>query len=152
MGPVGPPGHPAAGAAADRAGVAALAVELPAVLPPDVATQAGLLWDQGRPRQALALLYRASVRTVGERSGIALPPGATEAQCLRASRRMPEAADRDLFARIVRMWHSTGGRHEPAPVLVVAAGPAGADRRATDDPLPAHPRTGDRDAHPAAAG
>ena len=88
------------------------AVERPAVLPPDVATPAGLLWDQGRPRQALALLYRASVRTVGERSGIALPPGATEAQCLRASRRMPEAADRDLFARIVRMWQyaAYGGR------------------------------------------
>ncbi|HEL2959771.1 TPA: DUF4129 domain-containing protein [Stenotrophomonas maltophilia] len=87
-------------------------VTLPVVLPPDVATQAGLLWDQGRPRQALALLYRASVRTVGERSGIALPPGATEAQCLRASRRMPEAADRDLFARIVRMWQyaAYGGR------------------------------------------
>ncbi|OFU90850.1 MULTISPECIES: DUF4129 domain-containing protein [Stenotrophomonas] len=87
-------------------------VELPVVLPPDVATQAGLLWDQGRPRQALALLYRASVRTVGERSGIALPPGATEAQCLRASRRMPDATDRDLFARIVRMWQyaAYGGR------------------------------------------
>jgi len=87
-------------------------VELPVVLPPDVASQAGLLWDQGRPRQALALLYRASVRTVGERSGIALPPGATEAQCLRASRRMPDATDRDLFARIVRMWQyaAYGGR------------------------------------------
>lgn len=87
-------------------------VELPVVLPPDVATQAGLLWDQGRPRQALALLYRASVRTVGERSGIVLPPGATEAQCLRASRRMPDATDRDLFARIVRMWQyaAYGGR------------------------------------------
>jgi hypothetical protein len=87
-------------------------VELPVVLPPDVATQAGLLWDQGRPRQALALLYRASVRTLGERSGIALPPGATEAQCLRASRRMPDATDRDLFARIVRMWQyaAYGGR------------------------------------------
>lgn len=87
-------------------------VELPVVLPPDVATQAGLLWDQGRPRQALALLYRASVRTLGERSGIALPPGATEAQCLRASRRMPDATDRELFARIVRMWQyaAYGGR------------------------------------------
>ncbi len=39
-------------------------VELPVVLPPDVATQAGLLWDQGRPRQALALLYRAPVAHV----------------------------------------------------------------------------------------
>ncbi|HEL2979198.1 TPA: DUF4129 domain-containing protein [Stenotrophomonas maltophilia] len=87
-------------------------VELPAVLPPDVATQAGLLWDQGRPRQALALLYRASVRTIGERTGIALPPGATEAQCLRASRRMPEATDRELFARVVRVWQyaAYGGR------------------------------------------
>lgn len=88
------------------------AVELPVVLPPDVATQAGLLWDQGRPRQALALLYRASVRTLVERTGNALPPGATEAQCLRASRRMPQPADRELFARIVRMWQyaAYGGR------------------------------------------
>ena len=88
------------------------AVELPVVLPPDVATQAGLLWDQGRPRQALALLYRASVRTLVERTGNVLPPGATEAQCLRASRRMPQQADRDLFARIVRMWQyaAYGGR------------------------------------------
>ena len=67
-------------------------VELPAVQPPDEATQAGPLWDQ--------------------RSGIALPPGATEAQCLSASRRMPDATDRDLFARIVRMWQyaAYGGR------------------------------------------
>ena len=87
-------------------------VEMPVVLPPDVATQAGLLWDQGRPRQALALLYRASVRTLVERTGIALPPGATEAQCLRASRRLTDSTDRELFARIVRMWQyaAYGGR------------------------------------------
>lgn len=88
------------------------AVDVPVVLPPDVATQAGLLWDQGRPRQALALLYRASVRTLVERTGNVLPPGATEAQCLRASRRMPQPADRDLFARVVRTWQyaAYGGR------------------------------------------
>lgn len=90
-------------------------VELPVVLPPDVATQAGLLWDQGRPRQALALLYRASVRTVSERAGIALPPGATESQCLRASRRMPDSVDRELFARIVGMWqYAAYGGHLPS--------------------------------------
>ena len=33
-----------------------------------------------------------------------LPPGSTEAQCLRASRRMPQDADRRLFARMVRTW------------------------------------------------
>ncbi|WP_312709130.1 DUF4129 domain-containing protein [Stenotrophomonas sp.] len=87
-------------------------IVLPDVLPPDVATQAARLWDQGCPRQALALLYRASVGTVVDRSGVVLPPGATEAQCLRASRRMPEASDRELFARIVRMWQfaAYGGR------------------------------------------
>ncbi|SCB03173.1 DUF4129 domain-containing protein [Xanthomonas translucens] len=73
-------------------------------LPDDVATSARRLWREGRQRDALALLYRASVATVCERANLALPPGATEAQCLRASRRLPDAADRDLFARMVRTW------------------------------------------------
>jgi hypothetical protein len=80
------------------------AVELPEVIPPDPAARARDLWQQGRPRQALALLYRASVESMSERAQVALPPGATEAQCLRVSRRMPEAADRALFERIVRVW------------------------------------------------
>jgi len=79
-------------------------IVLPEVVPPDVATRARALWARGMPRQALALLYRASVGTVVERTGVALPPGATEAQVLRASRRMSDARDRDLFAAIVRMW------------------------------------------------
>ena len=79
-------------------------IVLPEVVPPDVATRARELWERGMPRQALALLYRASVQTVVERSGVALPPGATEAQVLRVSRRMPDAHDRRLFVDIVRMW------------------------------------------------
>lgn len=80
------------------------AVELPEVIPPDPAARARDLWQQGRPRQALALLYRASVESMCERAELVLPPGATEAQCLRASRRMPVDADRTLFARIVQVW------------------------------------------------
>ena len=76
----------------------------PDVLPLRVGAAARALWAQGRPRQALALLYRASVETMAVRAGIALPPGATEAQCLRASRRMPDGEDRDLFALAVRTW------------------------------------------------
>lgn len=79
-------------------------IALPDIVPPDVATRARALWDSGMPRQALALLYRASVDTVTERGGRVLPPGATEAQVLRASRHMPDARDRALFAAIVRMW------------------------------------------------
>ncbi|WP_282297633.1 DUF4129 domain-containing protein [Stenotrophomonas sp. PS02289] len=80
------------------------AVSIPDVVPPDPAARARDLWQQGRPRAALALLYRASVDSMSERADVVLPPGATESQCLRASRRMPEEADRSLFARIVRVW------------------------------------------------
>ena len=70
----------------------------------DILASARQLWQQGKPRHALALLYRASVEELGKRADVALPPGSTEAQCLRASRRMPQEADRALFARMVRTW------------------------------------------------
>ena len=79
-------------------------LQLPEVLPDDVATEARRLWAQGRPRHALALLYRASVESMASRADVVLPPGATESECLRASRRMPNETDRSLFARMVRVW------------------------------------------------
>ncbi|MEA5668019.1 DUF4129 domain-containing protein, partial [Stenotrophomonas sp. MH1] len=80
------------------------ALLVPEVLPPDILGSARRLWREGKPRHALALLYRASVEVLGQRADIVLPPGATEAQCLRASRRMPQESDRTLFARMVRTW------------------------------------------------
>lgn len=80
------------------------ALLLPEVLPPDILGSARRLWREGKPRHALALLYRASVEVLVERGNVILPPGATEAQCLRASRKMPQEADRSLFARMVRTW------------------------------------------------
>ncbi|WP_411833755.1 DUF4129 domain-containing protein [Pseudoxanthomonas mexicana] len=80
------------------------AVEPPEALPDDIAATAHRLWREGRPRDALALLYRASVEALGERLDAMLPPGATEAECLRASRRLPDADARELFARTVRTW------------------------------------------------
>ncbi|MBO9880685.1 DUF4129 domain-containing protein [Xanthomonas sp. D-109] len=76
----------------------------PQPLPDDVATVARRAWREGRHRDALALLYRASVATLCERADLVLPPSATEAQCLRAAQRLPDAADRGLFARMVRVW------------------------------------------------
>jgi hypothetical protein len=80
------------------------ALAIPEILPDDVPTEARRLWAQGKPRHALALLYRASVETMAQRAGVALVPGATESECLRASRRMPDGEDRSLFARMVRVW------------------------------------------------
>ncbi|MDQ1091522.1 hypothetical protein QE400_000935 [Xanthomonas sacchari] len=76
----------------------------PQPLPDDVATAARRAWRDGRHRDALALLYRASVATLCERAAVVLPPSATEAQCLRAAQRLPDETDRSLFARMVRVW------------------------------------------------
>lgn len=80
-------------------------------LPPDIAAAARRLWAQGQPRRALALLYRASVEAMAARIDAHLPPGATEAECLRASRRMPEAEDREAFQRVVRVWQYAAYGH-----------------------------------------
>jgi hypothetical protein len=89
---------------ARQAAVETEALLLPELLPDNVPAAARRLWREGRPRHALALLYRASVESMSTRINVVLPPGATEAECLRASRRMPDADDRSLFARMVRVW------------------------------------------------
>lgn len=84
-------------------------------LPPDIATVARRLWAEGQPRRALALLYRASVEAMSARVDAHLPPGATEAECLRLSRRMPDPEDRDAFQRMVRVWqYAAYGQQLPA--------------------------------------
>lgn len=79
-------------------------VTAPLPLPADVAGEARRLWAAGQPRDALALIYRAGVVALARRLRTALPPGATEAQCLRASRQLEQAEDRQLFAQLVRTW------------------------------------------------
>ena len=76
----------------------------PEPLPDDIPSAARRLWQAGRQRDALALLYRASVEAMVERAQVVLVPGATEAECLRASRKMPLAEDREAFAGTVRVW------------------------------------------------
>lgn len=80
------------------------ALPIPELLPPDIAASARRLWREGKPRHALALLYRASVEAMAARADVALPPGATEAECLRASRRLRDGDERSLFARMVAVW------------------------------------------------
>lgn len=75
----------------------------PEPLPDDVPGTVRRLWAEGRAREALALLYRAAVEALPAATGRALPPGATEAQCLRAAQALPDAMRR-AFARVVRLW------------------------------------------------
>lgn len=75
-------------------------------LPADVAASAQALWHAGQPREALALLYRASVDEIARRLGAPFPPGATEAECLRRARRLPDAEAVREFSRIVSTWQA----------------------------------------------
>jgi hypothetical protein len=80
----------------------AVSVALP--LPDDVPAAVEALWQAGRRRDALALLYRASVARLSDRLGTPFPPGATEADCLRRARRLDDADARTNFSDIVRTW------------------------------------------------
>ena len=73
-------------------------------LPDDVPAVARSLWREGRQRDALALLYRASVERLSARLGVPFPPGATEADCLRRARRLEDEEARGSFTAVVRTW------------------------------------------------
>lgn len=75
-------------------------------LPTDIAGAAEVLWRQGQRRAALALLYAGGVERVVERTGEPLPPGSTEADCLRRARKLGAQGFGALFPRIVRHWQA----------------------------------------------
>ncbi|HSX61068.1 MAG TPA: DUF4129 domain-containing protein [Tahibacter sp.] len=81
-------------------------IAIPEDVPDDVPGAVRALWRQDQQRAALALLYRAAVLRLDAALGTSLPPGATEAECLKRSRRLSDADYAQLFARIVRCWQA----------------------------------------------
>jgi Domain of unknown function (DUF4129) len=79
-------------------------------LPDDISRVVQQLWPQ-QPRAALALLYRASVERLADRLGIHFPPGATEAECLRRSKRLSQPESEAVFQRVVRAWQAAAYAH-----------------------------------------
>jgi len=61
-------------------------------------------WAKGQARAALALFYRCSVQRMVELADKPLPPGATEAECLRLARTLPAGQAREVFPDVVRVW------------------------------------------------
>jgi hypothetical protein len=59
----------------------------PETLPDDVAAAVRKLWDQGRHRAALALLYRATLSRLVHEHDLRITQGATEGDCLREANR-----------------------------------------------------------------
>jgi Domain of unknown function (DUF4129) len=79
-------------------------IALDTPLPDDLPGAVRALWRSGQQRAALALFYRAAVARLVDALGTPLPPGATESDCLRQSRRLQDTQYAGLFARIVRSW------------------------------------------------
>ncbi len=79
-------------------------------LPSNLSSAVKKLWAQ-QPRAALALLYRGSVEKLAERLGTPFPPGATEAECVRRSRRLAEPDSEVIFQKVVRAWQAAAYAH-----------------------------------------
>jgi hypothetical protein len=88
------------------------------------------LWRDGRRREALALAYRGTVALTGEGLGQPLPPGCTEAQCLRALGGWPDPGAARVLTGLVRCWRNAAyGDRWPAEdelAALLAQWPAGA--------------------------
>lgn len=85
-------------------------------LPDDVGSEALALWQRGEQRQALALLYRASLASLLV-AGVPLRDGSTEQECLRLAERMREQlgipqASLSYFANLTRTWRRLAYGHQ----------------------------------------
>ena len=79
-------------------------------LPSNLSSVVRQLWAQ-QPRAALALLYRGSVQKLADRLGTPFPPGATEAECVRRSRRLAQPESELSFQQVVRAWQAAAYAH-----------------------------------------
>jgi len=79
-------------------------------LPSNLSNVVRKLWAQ-QPRAALALLYRGSVEKLADRLGAPFPPGATEAECVRRSRRLAQPESEANFRNVVRAWQAAAYAH-----------------------------------------
>jgi hypothetical protein len=79
-------------------------------LPSNLSNVVRGLWAQ-QPRAALALLYRGSVEKLADRLGTPFPPGATEAECVRRSRKLAQPESEASFQKVVRAWQAAAYAH-----------------------------------------
>ncbi|GAB2869169.1 DUF4129 domain-containing protein [Pseudoduganella ginsengisoli] len=78
-------------------------------LPADVTAQVRAQWERGERRNALALLYRATLSRLVQRHGLHLAQGATEGDCLRVAalavkRKQFDDAGHAVMATVTQLW------------------------------------------------
>ncbi len=90
----------------------------PESLPTDIVGASQALWDQGLQREALALLYRASLSRFGHHYRLPLFSGSTEGDCLnRAAEATRRATLSSIqiawFERMTHIWQAQAYAHVP---------------------------------------
>jgi len=76
----------------------------PESLPADIAAQALRLWQAGKARQALSLLYRGALSRLAAHEHITLKESYTEGDCLRVVARAVNAETNHYFTRLTSAW------------------------------------------------
>jgi hypothetical protein len=92
----------------------------PESLPEDVSVAALALVDGSRLREALSLLYRASLVRFMD-AGLEFLQGDTEGDCMRRVVRAAAAPRREYFERLVAAWQELAYGHRPVPVELARA-------------------------------
>lgn len=76
----------------------------------ELALAAEALWRQGKPREAMALLYRAAVEGL-DRAGLPVARGATEGDVLDVARKGLGAPGFAYLRALTRHWRATAYAH-----------------------------------------
>ena len=85
----------------------------PEQLPDDVSAAAWTLWQAGKQREALALLYRGALVALIHTHQVELGSGSTEGDCLRAARHVIGAPSQRYFGDLTKAWLLIAYRHAP---------------------------------------
>ncbi|WP_020405344.1 DUF4129 domain-containing protein [Hahella ganghwensis] len=80
-------------------------------LPDSILDAVEALWQKGSQREALALLYRATISRLVNRFSLRFPPGATEGDCLRSVRHLNQEDIFSYFSRLTRSWQALAYAH-----------------------------------------
>ncbi len=85
----------------------------PESLPDDIPGSCRRLLTDGKPRQALALLYRATLSRILHVHGLPVPAAATEMECRQLVASHRPAGETELFNHLTACWLNTayGHRH-----------------------------------------
>jgi Domain of unknown function (DUF4129) len=86
----------------------------PQSLPPEVGTVAWQLWQQGQQREALSLLYRATLSRLVHQHAVPVQASSTEHEVMELVQHRLQAQPRDFVLQLVRIWQrGVYGAHMP---------------------------------------